>query len=130
MADFNQVKIEGLNEVLRDLRRMKERDTLKAIRQANLDAAKKVAEGAKLEVPVRSGKLQRSIAARATQRAGSVKAGSPVRVPYAGPIHFGWLRHHIRPNPFLYRAVDKRIGEVFEAYQRQIEKVIERFNRG
>lgn len=130
MAVTEQVRIDGLNDVLRDLRRLKERDTLKAIRQANLDAAKLVAEQGKIEAPRRSGRLAASVGARATQKSGSVKAGSPSRVPYAGPIHFGWFRRHIRPNPFLYRAVDKRIGEVFAAYTKQLDQAIERFNRG
>jgi hypothetical protein len=128
MAESQKVEITGLNEVVRDLRRLKEKDTLKAIRAANFDAAKLVAEQGKAEVPVRSGKLQRSIRPGATQKKGFVRAGTGVRVPYAGPIHYGWLRHHIRPNPFLYRALDKRIGEVFAAYEKQIDKVIARFN--
>jgi hypothetical protein len=127
-GDFAKVQITGLNEVVRDLRRMKQRDILIAIKDANKEAAEKVALQAKVEVPVRSGKLQRSIRPGATQRSGFVKAGSAVRVPYAGPIHFGWFRHHILPQPFLYKALDKRIGEVYAAYERQIEKVIARFN--
>jgi len=128
MAEVNRVEITGLNEVLRDLRRLKDKDTPKAIRAANLDAAKAVVPTAKAEAPRRSGRLAASVGARATAKAGSVKAGSGVRVPYAGPIHFGWWSHGIQPNPFLYRAVDRRIGEVYAAYVKQMEKAIARFN--
>lgn len=123
-----EIKITGLNEVLRDLRRMKDKDTLNAIKLANKEAAAKVAVEGQVQVPKRSGRLMRSIKPGATPRYGLVRAGTGVRVPYAGPIHFGWLAHHIRPNPFLYRALDKRIHEVYEAYNKQIEKVISKFN--
>jgi hypothetical protein len=126
--DFAKVEITGLNDVLRDLRRLKEKDTLLAIKAANFEAAKVVAKQAGIDVPVRRGTLQRSIKPGATQKTGFVKAGSAVRVPYAGPIHFGWFRRHILPQPFLYKALDKRIGEVYAAYTKQIDKVIERFN--
>jgi hypothetical protein len=128
MADHVKATIEGLGPVLRDLRRLGEVDALKAIKQANLDAAEMVAEAGKAEAPRRSGRLAASIRPSATAKVGMVRAGTAVRVPYAGPIHFGWFRRHIRPNPFLYKALDKRIGEVYAAYTRQIDKAIERFN--
>jgi HK97 gp10 family phage protein len=122
------IQVEGLKENLRDLRKFKEVDTLNAIKAANKEAAELVAEQGRVEVPERSGRLKRSIAVRATQSSASVKAGSGKRVPYAGVIHFGWLRRHIRPQPFLYKALDKRLQEVYEAYNKQIEKAIEVFN--
>lgn len=128
MADHAQVKLEGLSEVVRDLRRFGDKDAVAAIKAANLQAARAVAEQGKAEVPVRSGRLQKSIRPGATPRYGLVRAGTGVRVPYAGPIHFGWFRHHILPQPFLYKALDKRIREVYAAYTKQIDKAIERFN--
>lgn len=128
--DFAKVKIEGLDDVLRDLRRMKDKDTLNAIKLANRQAAEKVAQQGRVEVPVRKGKLKGSIKPGATAKKGFVRAGTKVNVPYAGPIHFGWFRRHIIPQPFLYRALDKRIQEVFATYQKQIDKVVEKFNRG
>lgn len=129
MAEHETIKIEGLNEVLRDLRRFGDKEAPKAIRQANKKAAEIVVPTAKAEAPRRSGRLAASVAARATARYGAVKAGTAARVPYAGVIHFGWFRHHIAPNPFLYRAVDKRIGEVYAAYERQMNQAIDAMNR-
>jgi HK97 gp10 family phage protein len=124
---FGRIQVEGLNETLRDLRKLKEKDIPKAIRNANLEAAELVVPTAQAEAPRRSGKLAKTVKAKATRKAGSVKAGSAA-VPYAGPIHFGWGRRHIDPQPFLYRAIDKRIHEVRERYEAQMRRAIERFN--
>lgn len=63
--------------------------------------------------PRRSGKLARSIRAVTgkRQRAGlaaraTIKAGSPVRVPYAGAINYGWRKRNIEPSHFMQRASD------------------------
>jgi HK97 gp10 family phage protein len=129
-VDLAGVSVVGLDEVLRDLRKLQDKEIPKAIRTANYDAAKLVVPTARGEAPKRTGKLAASVSAKATTRVGSVKAGSRVRVPYAGPIHFGWWKRHIKPNPFLYRAVDKRIGDVYRQYEKQLEKAIARFNHG
>lgn len=124
-----RIKVEGLNETLRDLRRLKNTEIPKAIRQANKEAAQVVVPVAKTLAPVKSGKLARSVGARATAKYAAIKAGSAARVPYAGAIHFGWPAHHIAPNPFLYRATDMRLMEVHRSYQENMDKIAERFNR-
>jgi len=127
--DFARIQVDGLNQALLDLARMRDKEVPKAIKQANLDAAQLVVPTAKAEAPKgATNKLSDSVRAKATKKAGSLQAGSAVRVPYAGPIHFGWFRRHIQPNPFLYRAVDKRIGDVYRVYVQQMERVIARFN--
>jgi HK97 gp10 family phage protein len=123
-----EIKVDGLAGVLRDLRRLKDKEVPKAIRQANKNAAEMVAATARVEVPVKSGRLKRSIKAQATQKSASVKAGTAARVPYAAVVHFGWAKRHIRPQPFIYEALDRRIAEVREAYERQLNQAIEKFN--
>lgn len=127
---FKGIEVENLSAVLKDLRQLQDKEIPKAIRAANKDAADLVVPTARAEAPQRTGRLARSIGARATQKSASIKAGSAQRVPYAGPIHFGWPAHHIKPNPFLYRALEKRMGEVRERYIKQMDKIVERFNRG
>jgi len=63
-------------------------------------------------------------------RGGVVRMGRKA-VPYAGPVHFGWPNRPnaakgwrggpIRPNPFLYEAMDKRVGEVMAIYSKYLE---------
>lgn len=50
-----------------------------------------------------SGSLARSLRPSGTQTAAQVRAGGK-RLPYAGPVHFGHPRRHIRPNPFISEA--------------------------
>jgi hypothetical protein len=45
-------------------------------------------------------------------------------VQYAGPIHFGWPARFIKPQPFIYDAVDKRRKEIAERYAELITKLI------
>lgn len=93
-------------------------------RAANLEAAQTVAGDATSRVPVLTGRLQASIRASATPKAGVVRAGF-ARLPYAGVIHFGWPRHNIAPNPFLYDALDARSAEVFEVFRKRLETIMD-----
>jgi HK97 gp10 family phage protein len=128
-GEFAEVKVEGLNQVLGKLRRLGDKDTPQAIRAANLQAAKTVVDTAKVLVPRRTGALANTVRALATPRRAQVKAGSMgKKVPYGAVIHFGWARRHIRPQPFLYQALDRRIGEVVAAYEKQLAEAVAKFN--
>ena len=52
-----------------------------------------------------------------------VKKVGKKKVPYAGPIHFGWGRRNIHPQPFLYEALDKRRDEVLDAFALNVQKL-------
>jgi hypothetical protein len=88
-------------------------------KEAGFKAATIVVEEAKRLVPYRTGALADSIRAGKVVSGGKVYAGK-ARVPYAGPIHFGWANRNIAPNPFLYDAADRRVSEVMDAYLTQI----------
>jgi len=108
-------------------------DARTELKSAHLEAALVVARQAEYEVPRRSGRLEATIRAQATQTKGNVKAGR-ARVPYAGPIHFGWPTRPnrakgwfggpIRPQPFIYMAADRRLGQVVDAYNNRINEII------
>jgi hypothetical protein len=97
-------------------------DRLKA---ANKAAADIVAGAARPAIPVRSGRLIGTLRTSGTKTGGFVRMGTRA-IPYAGPIHFGWPSRPnrakgwrggpIKPNPFLYDAMDRRIDEVLSAY--------------
>ena len=127
-------EVEGLREARRAIRRVSE-DSKTELRGAHRAAAEIVARQARFEVPVRSGRLKASIRAGSTMTKGQVKAGGS-GIRYAGPIHFGWRTRPdvargwrggpIRPQPFIYKAGDKRIRDVLEEYERQLGAVIRR----
>jgi hypothetical protein len=126
-----QVRITGHREVRRAIGRVSEemdrksaRGELKAL---NLEAATLVKRSADGLVPVRSGRLKASVRAAASQKTARVRAGFQ-RVPYAGPIHFGWPARRISPQPFLYDALDRRRAEVVRVYDDGLSKLIKSYN--
>ena len=76
-------------------------------------------------VPRRSGRLAASIRSSATVKSGVVRAGG-AKLPYAKPIHFGWPKHNISPQPFLYEALDARRSAVIDAYVERVAKIVDR----
>lgn len=110
-----QVSVEGARELRKALKTVG--DEAKAgLKETNLEVAEIVARAAVTKVPAQSGALRETIRAAGAQTRASVKAGFK-RVPYAGPIHFGWPDRGIAPQTFLYDALDSRRGEVLDAYQ-------------
>lgn len=120
------IRVDGLVALQKALRSAPP-ELRKELRLANKAAAQVVATAAKPLAPKRTGRLAASIGARAGQRDASVKAGSASRVPYAGPIHFGWPARGIRPQPFLYKALDRRQNEVRARYEDAINTFSARF---
>ena len=135
------VRVEGAREVRRQLRALQDAIDQQAakgdLKAMNLEAAQIVKREALNLVPVRTGLLKSSIREAAAQRSARVRAGYK-RVPYAGPIHFGWASRPnaglgwrggpIRPNTFLYDALDRRRGEVADSYERQLQRVIRKYD--
>jgi HK97 gp10 family phage protein len=123
------VKVDGLKDLQKQLRQAQDKDMKAALRMANKSGATIVADEARTRVPVRTGRLKASIGARAGQSSATVKAGTPGRVPYAGPIHFGWRERGITPQPFLYEALGAKWDDVYKNYDDQINKLIQTLNK-
>lgn len=119
-----EIAVVGLAELSR-LFRAAGGDLSEELREANKAAAEVVAAEARGRVPRRSGRLAKSIRATGGVRVAAVRAGG-ARMPYAGPIHFGWPAHNIRPQPFLYDAADDRRTEVIAVYEKNIADLIDR----
>jgi hypothetical protein len=121
------IRIEGGRELRRAFREAG--DDMSDLKDLHKRLADDVADSAKRKVPVRSGRLQRSIRGSGTKTAARVRTGNnrksgPTSVPYAGPIHFGWSARGIKPKPFMYEALDDRRQEVVDAYNRQVQEII------
>lgn len=104
----------------RDIRKFLAVEERKILRSAALDAAEEVADTAANEAPFRTGRLRDSIKASASKTGASatVRAGTKVRVPYAGVIHWGWPARGIEPNEFITRALDMRAAEIRRQFDR------------
>ena len=107
-------------------------DDFEDLKELHLALAEMVADRAASLAPVRTGRLRQTIRASGTKTGGRVRAGFK-RVPYAGPVHFGWATRPdaakgwrggpIHPNPFLYDALDQRRNQVFNAYFQGVKKI-------
>lgn len=119
-----KIEIDGLKETQRALREMNHELRFE-MKETHLKAAQVVVDGAIRFVPFKTGALAKSIRAAATMTSGKVRAGSAA-VPYAGPIHFGWPAHRIKPQPFIYDAMDIRRKEVYDLYAARIYGLIDK----
>ena len=123
------IRVGGMRKVRAQMREAG--DDLSDMRELHKRLADNVAGTAKTKVPERSGRLKRSVRGSGTKTAARVKAGNnrksgPSSVPYAGAIHFGWGARGIRPQPFLYEALDDRRQEVIEAYNAEVTAMVRR----
>ena len=114
------IKIQGGKELRRELRKMG--DDMQDLKELNLDVATIVSDRAKDLVPRRTGNLADTIRQSVTKTAGRVRSGFK-RVPYAGVIHFGFPARGIKPQPFLYDALDQRRDEVLDRYFQGVKKI-------
>lgn len=124
MADYSGVKIDGARRLRSTLR--KAGADMRDMREVNRVVAGIVVGAATARVPRRTGALAATVRAGATQAAAIGRAGNNRRtgVPYANPIHWGWHRHRIRPNPFLSLAAQDTEPTWFGVYADGIEKII------
>jgi hypothetical protein len=72
-----------------------------------------------------TGALDASSRPAGTQREALVRIGR-ARVPYAGPVHWGWPARHIRPNPWVYRAVREHEDPALDLYLQHMNTIIDR----
>lgn len=116
-------RVEGLDNLIRTLNRCSA--DMSDLKDANRAAGEIVARDANTRAPHRSGKLAASIRPARQVRRARVSAGS-ARVPYAGPIHWGWQARGIRPNPFISWGAQATEPEWSEAYRRDVADALAR----
>lgn len=87
MTEINQIKIKGLAEFNRTLRKL-DKDLPKGLRLAHNEAANIVVDDAKPEVPRRTGHAASTVKAKSTRLQGRVVGGS-ARYPYYPWLDFG-----------------------------------------
>jgi len=117
------VRIDGADELRRAIRRLKDRELGRQLRETNLSAAQIVATEALPYVPVRTGRLKASVRALSAHRDATGVAGGG-NVPYAAIIHWGGRGHHARP--FLYDAAARAQSRVVDKYEHDIDILVRR----
>ena len=109
-------------------------DMVAELKAGNKALGEIVAARARQIVPVRSGALQKTIKATKSAGGAKVNAGTPgllSKVPYAGPIHYGWNNAFgegvtIEARPFLSDALDDVHDEVVDAYDKMIADLLKK----
>jgi hypothetical protein len=134
VADEVTIKVEGLRELNKALKKLAD-EAPKALREANLAAARAIVADALPKVPIRSGRLKGTVKALASTTASRMKAGSAA-VPYAQAVHWGTGPrpglpgpHNIRRNAFLWDARQRLLKEVRDEYEKELEELIDRVAR-
>lgn len=101
MAKGGGVRIDGLNQVIRDLLAIGlEVEDLKGAFSA---VAARGARLAAAYAPRRSGRLAGDIRGNRARSKAVITAGRAA-LPYAGPINYGWAARNIAPSGFMQKA--------------------------
>jgi HK97 gp10 family phage protein len=123
MAEQTGIKVKNLTQITRALKEIGVPND--AIKAAGKQSAAVLVDEAKSLTPVRSGKLRGSIRLGATARGKvTIMAGNNSTIKYANPIHWGWFRRKIAPQPFFAKALGYKRDDIYQAYFEQLEKLI------
>lgn len=117
------VRVEGLRDLQRRLRQI-DRGLVDGFKDVHRIIALTVLSRAQPGAPQRSGRLLRSGRASGTQRTSTVRYGG-ARVPYAGPIHYGWPVRKIEPHPWLLEAAHTSEPTWLETYNAHLRRLVE-----
>ncbi len=137
------IEIKGLKQAQRLMGRI-DADFKKRFKEIHKGAADIVADEARRQAPVRSGRLRNDIRTSGTTKGGVVRVGRK-KIPYVGRVLFGdpvtftdrlMRRAQTRrtPQPFIYKAADIQFRNVVDYYEDELEEIlddaIEAANRG
>jgi HK97 gp10 family phage protein len=122
MADPAGIKVAGLKQAIKALQAIGV--PAAEIKAAGSEAGELVAGQARALAPVRTGALRNSIRVSKSLNRVSVSAGNNKSVPYANPIHWGWFKRNIKPQPFFVKALGITRDEVYQNYYRSLDKLI------
>jgi hypothetical protein len=122
MSNASGIKVKGYKAGIKALQAIGVPDV--EIKAAGSAAGDLVANEARNLVPVRTGALRNTIKVSKALRSVSVRAGNNGRVPYANPIHWGWFKRNIKPQPFFVKALGITRDEVYRNYYKTIDRLI------
>jgi len=115
------IRIEGLTDLRRDLKAI-DKGLPRELNKATREAMAPVARRASTLAPKDSGQLASSLRPFSTAK----RAGIRSRLPYAGPVHWGWAARGIEPNPFAVRAAEDELDNVVDAIGDAIDDLARR----
>lgn len=133
-SQVTKIEVIGLNQTISKLKKL-DKGVSQELKSIGYEAAQPVVVQAKSLAPVKTGNLRNSIRALKLERGAAVRAGNKGKLSYGAPIHWGWFvdrntgkKRNILPNPFLFRAFGITRQAVFETYERNVRKIIRKYN--
>lgn len=117
------ISVQGANRLRRTLRQAG--DDLHELRDAHATAARIAAQASAALAPKRTGTLSATVRGSGTKTAGVLRAGF-AKVPYAGPIHWGWPSRGITPQPFLSDGAQSSEGSWLPVYESAVDGAIKK----
>lgn len=123
MAGRPVYRVEGGRKLRRTLRQAG--DDLQSLKQAHADAAAIAAKASSALAPKRTGRLANTIRSSGTNTAGIIRAGY-ARLPYAGPVHWGWKARNIKPNPFISKGAQDSEGRWIRVYETAVDAALKK----
>lgn len=113
------VRVEGLDELRRSLRRVKNTELNQEMKQIHMDLAREVVDRALPNVPARTGRLKASVRAAGTVRDAIGRVGK-ASVPYAPVVHWKY------GPPFLTDAAQRIERDIVDRYDRQVAEMLDK----
>jgi phage gpG-like protein len=117
------VTVEGARQLSRSLRQFGE--GLDDLKDANEAVSALVAREASARAPHRSGALAGSVRGSRQANRALVRVGS-AKVPYAGPIHWGWPKRGIPARPFVIEAATATQSDWLADYVANIQRLADK----
>lgn len=122
MVTSTDVSVDGLDEVLRNLRKIGVEAT--DLKQINFEAGLIVAR--RVDIPVDDGDMATTLrVAKATSKA-KVTVGTKTKGFYSTFIEYGTVK--MDANPFLLEAKEASLPEIYDHYEKGIDDLISRYN--
>jgi hypothetical protein len=104
MAGKRLIEVENIDQFRRELRKQ-DKEVRSAVKELDKDTATQISQRVEPFIPVKSGRLKRTLKAGADNRGGTLAAGTSSRVRYAPVIHWGFPRRHIKRTGFMLRGM-------------------------
>lgn len=116
------VQVTGLNALRAALKKLPHRADLEMARAGQEWLDKSLVPAIKRRAPKRTGRLAGSVRALRRVKAVTLAVGTEVRVPYAGPINFGWPARNIKAQEFIYSTIAQQGNSWEESYVAALDR--------
>ena len=103
--------------------------TNKELGQASYEAGIITARSVQAFIPVKTGRLQRTVKAGKQATKVVVTIGNNTTARYAGPINYGWRENNIKGQYFLQMAIRRTRQRVLDTYLDGIQRLFNKYER-